>query len=89
MEGWSIDAAHKTEKLTLVSPALRSATMGFPGPGGGTVSICVAALKVAMALMAPFIVIIHAPVPVHAPDQPAKVDPLAAVAVSTTEVPLV
>lgn len=31
----------------------------------------------------------HAPVPVHAPLQPANVEPDAAVAVSVTEVPIV
>jgi hypothetical protein len=45
-------------------------------------------LKVAVTEVAAERVTVHVPVPVQAPDQPANVDPEAAVAVSVTAVPL-
>src|SRR5687767_8486745 len=45
-------------------------------------------LNVAVALRAAVIVKTQPPVPVHAPLQPPKVDPLAAAAVSVTDAPL-
>jgi hypothetical protein len=89
LEGWSIDADHETEKLALVSPALRRATTGAPGAGGGIVSVCVTALNVAVTVAAALIVTVQVPVPLHPPPlHPANVDPDAAAAVSTTEVPV-
>ena len=89
LEGWSIDAAHETEKLAVVCPALRSATTGAPGAGGGIVSVCVTALKVAVTVVAALIVTVQVPVPVHPPPlHPANVDPDAAAAVRTTDAPL-
>jgi hypothetical protein len=43
-------------------------------------------VNVAVTLMSGFMVTLHVPVPVHAPDQ-ANCDPLAGVAVSVTGVP--
>jgi hypothetical protein len=45
-------------------------------------------LKVAVTLRAAVMLTVQGPVPVHAPDQPAKTDPPAAVAVKLTLVPL-
>ena len=45
-------------------------------------------LNVAVTLRAAVIDVTQAPVPVHAPLQPANVEPLAAAAVSVTDVPL-
>jgi hypothetical protein len=45
-------------------------------------------LNVAVTVRAAVIEVVQAPVPVHAPLQPAKVEPLAATAVSVTDVPL-
>jgi hypothetical protein len=47
-----------------------------------------AALKVAVTAAAAFMVTLHAPVPAQAPDQPAKMEPAAGVAVRVTVVPL-
>jgi hypothetical protein len=47
-----------------------------------------AVLNVAVTDVLAVSVTVHALVPVHAPDQPANVDPLAAVGVSVTAVPL-
>ena len=41
-------------------------------------------LNVAVTVIAEFMAIVHEPVPVQAPDQPAKTEPAAAVAVSVT-----
>ncbi|MBI3067057.1 MAG: hypothetical protein HYY82_19215 [Deltaproteobacteria bacterium] len=47
-------------------------------------------LKVAVTVVAPLIDTVQVPVPVHPPPlHPANVDPDAAVAVSTTDAPLV
>ena len=46
-------------------------------------------LKVAVTVLAAFMVPAQVPVPVQAPDQPAKVEPAAGVAVRFTMVPLV
>ncbi|HET6789345.1 MAG TPA: hypothetical protein VFH49_15370 [Aquabacterium sp.] len=47
-----------------------------------------AVLKVAVTALLPFIVSVHAPVPVQAPLQPAKTPPLLAAAVKVTVPPL-
>src|SRR3990172_4952780 len=44
-------------------------------------------LNVAVTDLAASIVTVHVPVPVHAPDQPPKVEPVEAAAVSVTTVP--
>ena len=48
---------------------------------------CTSGVKLAVAVRAALIVTTHAPVPLHAPLQPAKVDPAAGVAVRVTAVP--
>ena len=53
-----------------------------PVGGGGT-----AVLKVAVTFLLASIVTIQLPVPEQAPDQPAKVEPEAGLAVKVTEVP--
>jgi hypothetical protein len=52
-----------------------------PGADGGRT------LNAAFTDLAALTVTTQAPVPVHAPVQPAKLDPAAAVAVKVTEVP--
>jgi hypothetical protein len=52
-----------------------------------TDSVTVLCTKVAVTFVAEFSVMLQPPVPVHAPDQPAKVDPRAALAASDTAVP--
>src|SRR5262245_63719176 len=49
---------------------------------------CVTVLNVAVTVRAWVMATVQAPVPVHAPLQPANVDPVAALAVSVTLVPL-
>ena len=44
-------------------------------------------IKVAVTDVAAVIVTVQVPVPEHAPDQPEKVDPLAAEAVKVTDIP--
>jgi hypothetical protein len=46
-------------------------------------------VKVAVTVIAAFIVTVHGPVPAQPPLQPVKVDPLAGLAVRVTAVPLV
>jgi hypothetical protein len=58
-----------------------------PLPLAATVSGYVSSVKVAVAVFSVFMVTTQLPVPVHAPLQPVKVDPAAAVAVSVTAVP--
>ena len=70
-------------------------------PAGADVTVPVAApmrvtlsgklvevLNVAVTVRAAVIDTVQAPVPVHAPLQPANVEPLAAAALSVTEVPV-
>lgn len=44
--------------------------------------------KPAETVLASLILIVQVPVPLHAPDQPVKVDPLLGVAINVTLVPL-
>jgi hypothetical protein len=65
---------------------LVTVTEGVEGGGGGGVL----AVKVAVTLVAAFIVTTHVPVPLHPPPlQPANVEPLPAAALSVTDVPVV
>ena len=69
-------------------PAGLLLTEPAPVPAKLTVNGKVAVLNVAVTDWAAFIVTLHAPVPMQAPVQPAKVDPEPAAAVSVTTVPL-
>ena len=64
-------------------------TVPLPVPAYATVRVncCDAALNVAVTDRLEFIVSLQLPVPEHAPDHPAKVDPEFGVAVSETTVP--
>ncbi len=66
-------------------------TVPVPAPARVTVSAKVPPepLNVAVTARACVIDTVQLPVPVHAPFQPAKVEPLAAAAVSITDAPLV
>src|SRR5678815_1766231 len=65
-------------------------TVPLPVPALATVSVCVVAavLNVAVTDCAALIATVHVAVPVQPPLQPANVEPLAADAVSVTDVPL-
>src|SRR5687768_17347656 len=64
-------------------------TVPVPVPARVTLSAnVVAVLNVAVTARAAVIETVHAPVPEHAPLQPANVEPLDAAAVSVTDVPL-
>jgi hypothetical protein len=80
-------ALHVVPQFT---PVGAEVTVPAPVPAFVTLSANVAAvvLKVAVTLRAAVIDVVQVPVPVHAPLQPANVDPLAAAAVSVTDVPL-
>jgi len=71
----------------LIPPGLLE-TLPVPVPASVTVSWNWFLLNVAVTLSAALIVTVHVPVPLHAPLHPANVDPLPAVAVSVTTVPL-
>jgi hypothetical protein len=71
-------------------PAGLLVTVPEPVPAVCTVSVTEGAmvlLKVAVTAVAAFTVTTHVPVPEHAPDHPANVDPVPAAAVSVTVVP--
>ena len=72
-------------------PAGDDVTVPVPVPAFVTVSANVVAelLNVAVTARAAVIDTVQAPVPVHAPDQPANVEPEAAAGVSVTDAPLV
>jgi hypothetical protein len=72
-------------------PAGALVTVPVPVPAFVTVSASMATLaglNVAVTEALAVKVIAHEPVPEHAPDQPAKVDPALGVAVSVTATPL-
>jgi hypothetical protein len=60
---------------------------GVPLVGGGGGGVVVVALNTAPTLAAAFIVTVQEPVPLHAPLQPAKVEPVPGVAARVTTVP--
>jgi len=66
--------------VTVPVPVPASATMSWKVCGGGTV----AAVNVAVTEVAAVMFTVQVPVPVHGLDQPANVEPVAAVAVSVT-----
>ncbi len=68
-------------------PAFVTVMDGVPEGGGGGGGGDPLVVKVAVTLDAAFIVTVHEPVPLQAPLQPAKADPLLAVGVSVTTVP--
>jgi hypothetical protein len=71
-------------------PAGELATVPLPVPALLTESakVAVEALKVAVTVVAAFRVTMHVAVPEQGPDQPAKVEPAAGVAVRVTVEPL-
>jgi hypothetical protein len=76
--------------LPQLMPAGDEVTVPVPAPILVILSEKVAAvlLKVAVTERAAVIATVQTPVPVHAPLQPPKLDPLAAAAVSVTDAPL-
>jgi len=75
--------------LPQLTPAGAEVTVPAPAPAFVTLSakVAVEVLNVAVTLRAAVIDVVQVPVPVHAPLQPANVEPLAATAVRVTEVP--
>ena len=70
-------------------PDISVILMVLLGPTEFVENLVVARLNVAVTLCAELIAIVQVPVPEHPPpDQPANVEPEAAVAVSVTDVPL-
>jgi hypothetical protein len=72
-------------------PAGFDATIPEPAPLLLTVSVCVPwalVVNVAVTLRAWVMLTTQVPVPLHAPLQPVKVEPVLAAAVKVTEVPL-
>ena len=68
-------------------PTGDDATDPAPVPANATVSKYPLRVNVAVTDFAVSMLTTHAPVPVHAPDQPANVDPTDGVAVRVTVVP--
>jgi hypothetical protein len=71
-------------------PAGDEVTVPAPFPAAVTVMVCppaTVAVKVAVTVAVELMVMTQLPVPVQGPDQPAKVDPVVAAAVSVTTVP--
>ena len=73
--------------MTPVASTATWVTLGLPGAAGCEDGAVGGRLNVAVTVVAPLTVTAHVPVPEQAPLQPAKVEPLAAVAVSVTLVP--
>ena len=69
-------------------PAGALVTVPLPVPALLTVSAKVCGVKVAVTVVAALMLTVQAPVPVHAPVQPLKVEPAAGVAVNVTAVAL-
>ena len=83
------DSLHLLLLALQLIPAGLLTTWPAPAPASVTVRVAVCAVNIAVTLSAVFIVTVHVPVPLHpAPPQPAKVEPLAGAAVSTTCEPL-
>ena len=61
--------------------------MPEPLPVGPVVSVNRCSVNVAVTVFAEVIVTTHGPVPVHAPDHPVNVEPVAGVGVTVTWVP--
>ena len=76
--------SEKAVKLTMAL-ALPGAALGEVGALG---TVVLDVLNVAVTLLAASIVMLHAPVPVHAPNQPAKALPKSGLVVSVTTVAL-
>ena len=96
--GWVFQKKSNIEKSTefTVPSRLKSAPLQTIGVGGGGNGAApppaeggADKLNVAVTDLASVIVITQLPVPLQAPDQPAKSEPAAGVAVSVTIVPLV
>jgi hypothetical protein len=71
-------------------PAGEEVMVPAPFPAVATVMVCpptTVAVKVAVTVVVPLMVTMQVPVPLQAPDQPVKVDPTVAPAVSVTTVP--
>ena len=88
--GVSVTSVPKSKTPKQVSPQKIPAgdEVTEPGPVVVTESVRVVRVKVAVTVDADVTVTTHVPLPVHAPDQPANVEPVAGVAISVTTVPL-
>jgi hypothetical protein len=72
-----------------VAVGMVAVAVGTVAVAVGTVAVGVLSVKVALTLRSWLMVRTHAPVPEQAPPQPAKVEPLAGLAVRVTTVPAV
>src|SRR5882762_4286523 len=83
-----LDAKLAAQVAPQLMPTGALVTVPVPPPWTITVSVNITGSKVAMTVVAETGVTIHVPVPVQPPpDQPAKVEPAAAVAVRITGLP--
>ena len=69
-------------------PAGEDVTVPVPVPFFVTLSACCVSVKFAVTAFAAVIDTVHAPVPVHAPDQLVNVEPVAGVGVNVTVTPV-
>jgi hypothetical protein len=81
------DALHVVPQLM---PLGALVTVPVPVPESVTVSVLdvIEVLNVALTVLLALNVTVHAPIPLHAPDQPTKAEPAAAVGVRVTTVPV-